>query len=130
MDMIAGVAVNNIGHRHPKVIKAIQSVAGEECNFENWFQALNHMKEQIDNIDFDIAIIGCGAYGFPLAAHVKRIGKQAIHMGGSTQLLFGIKGKRWEKHEFISSLFNENWVYPRLDETPKGYKRVEDGCYW
>ncbi|PCJ00875.1 MAG: aspartate aminotransferase family protein [Flavobacteriales bacterium] len=24
MDMIAGVAVNNIGHRHPKVIKAIQ----------------------------------------------------------------------------------------------------------
>ena len=27
--------------------------------------------------------LGCGAYGFPLAAHVKRMGKKAIHMGGS-----------------------------------------------
>ena len=46
-------------------------------------------------IDFDTAIIGCGAYGFPLAAKLKAAGKQAFHMGGATQLLFGIKGSRW-----------------------------------
>lgn len=33
-------------------------------------------------------------YGFPLAAHVKHKGKQAIHLGGTLQLLFGIKGNR------------------------------------
>ena len=50
------------------------------------------MKSQMDQTDYDIALIGCGAYGFPLAAHAKRMGKQAIHMGGSLQLLFGIRG--------------------------------------
>ena len=51
-------------------------------------------------IDFDVAIIGCGAYGFPLAAKLKQAGKQAIHLAGATQLLFGIKGKRWEEYQF------------------------------
>ena len=41
--------------------------------------------------NFDIALIGCGAYGFPLAAFVKGIGKKAVHIGGPLQLFFGIK---------------------------------------
>ena len=45
-------------------------------------------------IEFDVAIIGCGAYGLPLAVEAKRMGKQAIHMGGATQVLFGIKVNR------------------------------------
>lgn len=49
------------------------------------------MKDEIDKQDYDIALIGCGAYGFPLAAHIKRSGKKAIHLGGALQLLFGIK---------------------------------------
>jgi hypothetical protein len=113
-----------------KTIKAVQSVAGNKTEFSDWLEALNHMKKLINETDFDIAIIGCGAYGFPLAAHIKRIGKQAIHMGGATQLLFGIKGKRWDNHELISSLFNEHWISPSKEETPKQYKKVEGGCYW
>ena len=54
------------------------------------------MKAQIDKEDFDICLIGAGAYGFPLAAYVKRKGKKAVHLGGALQLLFGIKGSRWE----------------------------------
>ena len=84
----------------------------------------------IVEIDFDIAIIGCGAYGFPLAAHVKRKGKQAIHMGGATQILFGIKGNRWEEHDIISKLFNEHWIRPNKNETPKNSGNIEDACYW
>lgn len=49
------------------------------------------MKDEIDKRDYDIALIGCGAYGFPLAAHIKRSGKKAVHLGGALQLLFGIK---------------------------------------
>lgn len=58
------------------VIKAVQSLGGENNGFKDWFEALEYMKGEIDKCEFDICLIGCGAYGFPLAAHVKRIGKK------------------------------------------------------
>jgi threonine dehydrogenase-like Zn-dependent dehydrogenase len=39
------------------------------------------MIDEIGKIDFDVAILGCGAYGLPLAAAIKGMGKQAIHLG-------------------------------------------------
>lgn len=115
-----------------KTLKAVQSIAGEKTEYEDWFAALNWMQNEMDKIDYDIAIIGCGAYGFPLAAHAKRAGKKSIHLAGVTQLLFGIKGKRWE--QFIvwpyTNLFNEHWVYPGEKEKPKNATVVEGACYW
>jgi hypothetical protein len=115
-----------------KTIKAIQSLGEADKRFKDWFEALNYMKAQIDAIDYDIAIIGCGAYGLPLAAHVKRQNKKSIHMAGATQLLFGIKGKRWE--EFVvwpyMNLFNEYWVRPGEKDKPKNAEAVEGACYW
>lgn len=109
-----------------QTIKAVQTIANNESGFNSWFEALEFMKRQIDKADFDIAIIGCGAYGFPLAAYCKSIGKKAVHMGGCTQLLFGIKGKRWENESFI----NEYFISPSEDETPSNKQSVENGCYW
>ena len=111
-------------------IKAVQSIAGEEVPFKDWFEALHHMEEQMDAVDYDIAIIGCGAYGFSLAAHAKRTGKKAVHLGGATQIMFGIKGKRWDEMPEVNKFYNEHWVYPSVDETPKHKERVEAGCYW
>ena len=115
-----------------KTIKAVQSAAGERPAFDSWFDALESMKNQIDKEDYDICIIGCGAYGFPLAAHVKRMGKKSIHLAGVTQLLFGIKGKRWE--EFVvwpyQNLFNDSWVRPGQQEKPKNANIIEGACYW
>lgn len=114
-----------------KTIKAVQTIAGEKADFGTWFDALHYMEQQIDQVDFDIAIIGCGAYGFPLASYIKDKGKQAIHLGGVTQLLFGIKGKRWEEWEHYTNLRaddGKNWISPT--EIPKDYKKVEEGCYW
>jgi hypothetical protein len=113
-----------------KTIKAVQSIAGEETNFADWFEALDYMKNLINETQFDIAIIGCGAYGFPLAAHIKRMGKKSVHLGGATQVLFGIRGSRWDSRSFISELYNENWVYPNRIETPLRHKDIENGCYW
>ena len=81
----------------------------------------------------DVAIIGCGAYGFPLAAKLKQAGKQAIHLAGATQLLFGIKGKRWEENTafaYVQKFFNDAWVYPSDEDKPKAADKVEGGCYW
>ena len=91
------------------------------------------MKKQMDQTDYDIALIGCGAYGMPLAAHAKRMGKKSFHLGGSLQLLFGIIGKRWENYPSIylyKQLFNEHWVRPDLSESVTNSEVVEDSAYW
>jgi hypothetical protein len=113
-----------------KTIKAVQSIAGTGTGFATWFDALRHMQDQTDACDYDIALIGCGAYGFPLAAHVKRSGKKAVHIGGALQLMFGIMGKRWETKANILALKNDHWVYPGKEESPKNKDIVEGGCYW
>jgi hypothetical protein len=112
-------------------IKAVQSIAGNKPEgFSSWFSALDYMKEKITSANFDFAIIGCGAYGLPLAAHVKRLGKKSIHLGGQTQVMFGIRGRRWEDRDFFLNMFNEYWVRPLPEEIPGKYNFVEDGCYW
>lgn len=114
-------------------LKAVQTLAGEhDSRFRTWFEALAWMTEQCGQMDFDVAIIGCGAYGFPLAAEIKRMGKIAIHLGGATQLLFGIMGHRWEDvhAEFSRDVANEYWVRPRESERISGAGQVEGACYW
>ncbi len=113
-----------------ETIKAVQTIAGNRGNFNDWFEALEFMKNQINQKDFDVAIIGCGAYGFPLAAHVKRMGKKAVHLGGSTQLLFGIKGKRWLELDDFNEIINDHFVFPSDLDKPKYSTKVEGGCYW
>lgn len=109
--------------------KAENTIFGHN-KFKNWFEVFDYSCEQISKINFDIAIIGAGSYGLPLASFIKKTGKQAVHMAGATQILFGIKGKRWDHHKIISKLYNENWVRPAVDETPAECKKVEQGCYW
>jgi len=115
-----------------EVIPAVQSIAGQQTKFADWFAALDSMKEQISQKDYDVCILGCGAYGFPLASFVKKQSKKAIHLGGVTQLLFGIKGARWEEYIVYpyANLFNDAWVRPNQNETPKKAQVVEGGCYW
>lgn len=117
-----------------KTIKAVQSLGGTN-RFKNWFDALQWMKNEMDKTDYDICLIGCGAYGFPLAAHAKRQGKKAVHIGGSLQLLFGIRGARWENPHYnetynYATLMNEYWVKPDENEKPKNAQQVEGACYW
>lgn len=110
--------------------QAVQSIAGNQTEYGTWFEALNDMCQRIQRIDFDVAIIGAGAYGMPLAAFVKSIGKKAIHLGGATQILFGIKGARWDQRVEYTQLYNEHWVRPDSSEVPTHFQRVENGCYW
>ena len=109
-----------------KTIRAVQTVAGNPTSFKDWFEALKYMEDRMSEMTWDVAIIGCGAYGFPLAAHAKRMGRKAVHIGGATQLLFGIIGARWENHP----LRNEYWVRPDENERPEHAAVVEGACYW
>lgn len=112
-------------------IQAVQTIAGNpDERFKDWFEALLWMEDEAMEKEFDIALIGCGAYGFPLAARLKKRGKKAIHLGGALQLLFGIKGKRWDKRKEFCELYNESWRRPSQQDKPSGFKSIEGGCYW
>jgi hypothetical protein len=115
-----------------KTVRTVQSIAGTKVDFATWFDAYRHMCDEIAKSDFDVCIIGAGAYGLPLAAFAKGMGKQAIHLGGVTQILFGIKGRRWEElyADTTAKLFNEHWVRPLESETPSNKEMIEKGCYW
>ena len=113
-----------------RVIKAPQTLAGNSDGFESWSQALENLKEKVEKSDFDVAILGCGAYGMPLGAHIKRLGKIAIHLGGATQLLFGISGKRWLEHASFRAIMTDAWRPPLETEKPRNLEKVEEGCYW
>jgi len=110
--------------------KTVQSYPGHSLRYKNWMEALSWMEKEISKKDFNVAIIGAGPYGLPLASHVKKIGKQAIHMGGATQLLFGIKGGRWDNIPFTKKLYNNHWVRPLPEETPKSASVIEKKAYW
>ncbi len=110
---------------------AVQTIAGNrDPRFNTWFEALDYMYEETKKYDYDVALLGCGAYGMPLAAKLKKDGKKVVYMGGVVQMLFGIRGKRWDEMPEAAALYNEHWVSPDPNFIPKNSESVEEGCYW
>jgi len=99
-------------------------------------EELAKMKEEIERAAFDVCIVGAGAYSLPLCAHAKKLGKVGIHLGGGTQLLFGIRGGRWdgrvgtswEGEQFYAT--SEYWRHPLASDIPRLAALVEGACYW
>ena len=56
-----------------------------------------------------------------------------IHLVGTAQFLFEIKGKHWEENiafAYVQKFFYDVWVYPSDEDKPKATNKVEEGCYW
>lgn len=98
--------------------------------FFDWFTALEAMQQEMDRRSYDVLIVGAGAWSLALVAHAKRRGKWAIHLGGATQLLFGIRGGRWDDNSFLQTMYNEAWVRPGPGDRPESLGKIENGCYW
>lgn len=113
------------------VVEAVSALGGEEPPHGSWAASLQSMEARIDALlPVDVALLGCGAYGLPLARHVVDRGASAIYVGGGLQLLFGIMGRRWEHRPEITAVRRDSWVWPSDDETPPGAAAVEGGAYW
>lgn len=106
------------------------SQAGKDERFRTWFEAYDYLFDEALKRDFDIALLGCGLFGFPLAARLKSAGKQAVHMGSASQLLFGITGKRWQESGGLAKVVNENWVTPPKALAPSNPEKLDNCCYW
>jgi hypothetical protein len=102
----------------------------KDASGSSWFELLDQMKSEIANAEFDVALIAAGAFSYPLAAHVKKIGKIGIHCGGGLQIFFGVMGNRWNKSPEVLKFKNQFWVRPSPEERPKTADQVENACYW
>jgi hypothetical protein len=115
---------------HLSIIKAPFQASVEVPIHRDWFEALNSMSEKMSNVDFDILLVGAGAFSLPLAVHAKKLGKVGIHLGGALQIYFGIYGKRWEMIPKFKSFYNPSWIRPLSEDSPIHKIKIEDGCYW
>jgi len=97
---------------------------------KSWVAALDDLKAQMDALDYDVALIGAGAFSLPLATHAKARGRIGVHLGGTTQFLFGVYGGRWKDNREFQDFINENWIRPGETETPQTVGKIENGCYW
>jgi len=101
---------------------------------KNWFDTFSRMCKDIKELDFDIALLGCGGYGIPLCSFINgTLNKSCIYVGGGLQLLFGVTGSRWLNHPIIkreSEREGSLWTQPNANEHLKNYKYIEGGCYW
>jgi hypothetical protein len=108
----------------------------------NVFETLDKIKKDIENIDFDIAILSCGADGGILTDYIdSHLKKDAIYIGGTLPILFGIIGNRHkqeDQNKYNSYYKNKkyenilNYIITEIPEIykPKVYKQIENGCYW
>jgi hypothetical protein len=97
---------------------------------QSWDVAVQHVVRQVIESGARFALIGCGGLGMVIGSELKKRGVICIVMGGAVQVLFGIKGNRWSKHDVISHFWNDAWVYPNVEETPSGAWLIENSCYW
>jgi len=96
----------------------------------SWDVAVMSIVKQVVASKASFALIGCGGLGMLIGAELKKYGIIAIVLGGATQVLFGIKGMRWQSHSVISHFWNDAWVWPHPSEVPRGASLIEGGCYW
>jgi hypothetical protein len=107
-----------------------QGRAGWEESPESWKEAIDSVVAEVLKTGARVVFIGCGGIGMIIGARLKEAGKICVVLGGATQVLFGIKGNRWEKHPVISGFWRDSWIWPSVEETPLGAGKVEEGCYW
>lgn len=123
---------------YPKSIQSIEfpysykAAKPEQSAFKNSFELFDYICQEINKIDFDVALIGAGALGIPLATHIKSLDKIGLSLGGHLQVIFGVSGARWRNDpEWVNDYLSEYWVDVPLNYHPPLKKRLTDGgAYW
>lgn len=87
IDLLAGIAVNNVGHCHPRVVKAIQDQAAELMHISNFFVsppqvALSKLLVDISRMDY-VFLTNSGAESVEGAIKVARKWAHSNGKGGT-----------------------------------------------
>jgi hypothetical protein len=120
---------------YPKNVEALEfpyGFSGEtHKKYPTAIDLFNYITSEIDNIEFDVALIGAAGLAIPLASYIKNKGKIAIDLGGHLQFVFGVLGKRWKEREDIKKAYlNEWWIDMPAKYRPKETDVCDRGAYW
>lgn len=101
----------------------------------SWYEVAELYMEKMNSYDYDVILIGAGAYAPVLADHAKKQGKIGITICGALQLLFGILGPRWVNYPCYApwqKMFNEHWIYPMNEDKPLNNHLMTniENSYW
>jgi hypothetical protein len=128
--------VNKINSQFPKfkTISAYNMIYTYFNNgpHNNLFETADFIFDKINDIDFDIAIVSCGAYSLVLGNLIKtKLNKDVITFGNALSVMFGIIGKRSKKN-YDGTNHNNNYYITNIPDSykPDGYEKIEGGCYW
>jgi hypothetical protein len=129
-----------------KFVKSFQCIGEQPLPHRDWNETMHATMRLVDDVGhFDVALIAAGSYGLPLAVYCKSVKKaSAIVVGGSLQILFGIRGMRWDgmyptgfKYPMYDTngsmqiMYNRNWIYPLRGDTVINPEKIEHGSpYW
>jgi len=129
-------------HFTVKYVKSFQCIGEQPLPHRDWNETMQATMRLVDAVGhFDVALIAAGSYGLPLAVYCKTVkSASAIVVGGSLQILFGLRGMRWDslyptgfKHPTystngsIQTMYNKNWMYPLRQDTVINPERIEHG---
>ena len=129
-----------------KFVKSFQCMGEQPLPHKDWNETMQATKRLVDAVGhFDVALIATGSYGLPLAVYCKSVkGASAVVAGGSLQMLFGLRGMRWDRlyptgykypvyntNGSIQTLYNSNWIYPLHSDAVINPEKIEHGSpYW
>jgi hypothetical protein len=99
---------------------------------ERWGDSLtlfDSLAAELRGRDFDVALIGAGGLGVPLANEARRQGRVGLSIGGHLQAMFGVAGARWRRDPQWRDLhINAAWIdVPAELRPPPG---SSDENYW
>jgi hypothetical protein len=126
---------SKIGKRwfEPASVESVTFPYGYDLETQRTYGTALNLLEEIDSRigaqEFDVALIGAGALGIPIAAAVKRQGGLGISLGGHLQVIFGVHGERWlSDPEWRRNYINEFWIRVPEDRAPDMATTEEN--YW
>ena len=99
-------------------------------NCKTWDDTLSIMCDKISEFDYDVLLVGAGAFSPGLAAFAKMCRKIGITLCGDIQLLFGILGARWESYSKDED--KHNWIYTLESDLPQKKQNFDqiERAYW
>lgn len=112
--------------------KSYNTLAGNRLH-SDCIETFNMMKSEISELEFDLAVLGCGGYGLMLGDFIKNnLNKSSIYIGGAIQLLFGVMGSRWLNNSLVRSKLKNftDFIEPVEEDRINNYQSIENGCYW
>lgn len=93
-----------------------------------WVDQLAGTLDSVAAQEFDVALVAAGPLGLLIADGIRLLGRTAIHLGGTLQLLFGIRGGRWDRKAVYPDS-DDSWIRPIPEDVAPEIRGMEGGAY-